>query len=107
MRDSERIKVIEAILLRQTDYLSGCQFRVTVKDPERETFLVTFEKMTNRQLQILRSKLTEYSLDHVEVACKHLIEEKDPIKEPLKKRKRFRKYRGFHNHPHNPRKEGS
>lgn len=98
MRDTERIKVIEAILLRQVDYLSGCQFRVSLHDPVREIFHVTFEQMTNYQLQRLRVKLQEYSLEHIEVVVKKLIEGKDPAKQlPEKKRnrKRFRHRKKF------------
>jgi hypothetical protein len=93
MRDTERIKVIEAILLRQVDYLSGCQFRVSLHDPVREIFHVTFEQMTNYQLQRLRIKLQEYSLEHIEIIAKKLIEGQDPQKQLPKKKKRFRRHR--------------
>ncbi len=92
MRNSERIKVIEAILLRQTDFLYGCQFRVEAIGPE--TFRVTFEKMTNAQLQRLRAKFLEYSLEHIEVVAKEIIEGKDPEKQlPAKKKNRKNRWR--------------
>lgn len=97
MRLSERIKIIEAILLRQVDYLAGCQFRVTVQDPSKETFRVTFEKMTNFQLQQLRRKLQEYSLEHIEIVSKQIIEGKDPDKHfvgPTRKNRRRKRSHG-------------
>lgn len=95
MRDSERIKVIEAILLRQTDFLYGCQFRVEVAG--EESFKVTFEKMTNAQLQRLRAKLQEYSLEHIQVISKVIVDEQDPEKpKPPKKKNRKGRWRQRH-----------